>query len=219
MTAPGTVPKAYPPPLKPLLFWISPTDVRCSSLADAVAAFVVIATMHVVAAWSVIPAVMPGNALTSYRTVAVLLLLQLVVVTGTLAVRWGLITYFAWTLGTWFGASTRSLLPYFGVVVMADGVTAAKMAVASVVARMSEAGARSYLQAPRMGLDLVFQPESPLATAILSSVDGFALWYGVIVVLGLRSACGLRGGHAILVVLCLAILSTAVRLIVPALIT
>lgn len=201
---------------RPLLFWISPGDTRCASRSDAAVAFSVIATMHVVAVWSIAPAVLPAGSLASVTVVAPLLLLQMAIVVATLAVRWTLVTYFVWSLSIWRNARVKQAVPYFGVVVMADAVTAAQMAVVSMAARFSDAGARSYLQAPRMGLDLVVAPASPLGAAFLSSVDGFAVWYGIIVTIGLEAACGIRRRDAILIVLLMWVISVALRVILPA---
>lgn len=201
---------------RPLLFWISPGDTRCASRGDAAVAFCVVATMHVVAVWSIAPAVMPAGSLASARLVAPLLFLQMAIVVATLAVRWALVTYFVWSLSTWRNARVKEAIPYFGVVVMADAVTAAQMSVVSMVARVSDAGARSYLQAPRMGLDLAIAPSSPLGAAFLSSVDGFAIWYAIIVSIGLEAACGVRRRDAIMIVLFMWVFSVALRVILPA---
>jgi len=202
--------------VKPLLFWISPTDTRCVTRSDAAAAFVVVSMMHVLAAWSVMPAVMPAGSFSSPRAVALLLVVQMAIVVLTLAMRWMAITYFVWALSGFLGSTTRRVLPFFGVVVMADAVTAAQMAVASIVARVSQSGARTYLEAPRMGLDLAFRAESPFGAAVLSSLDGFAAWYAIIVVLGLHAAAGVRRRDGMVIVAAMWLVSVALRVILRA---
>lgn len=205
--------QSQPPALlKPLLFCVAPSEVRCESRTELLTAIVTVVCLHAAAMWSVVPLTIPPGTVVSAKAVAGLLTVQLALVAAGLVVRWALVTYFVWAMSA-IRQQATTLVSAGGLVVMADVVTAVQLATVSVVARYTSIGAQSYLQAPKMGLDLFFSVDSPWLGAILSSVDVFAVWYSVLMYAGLHAGCGFSRRGAALLVVGLAVLSVAVRVI------
>lgn len=188
--------------IRPFAFILSPGDWPMPSRTEVAAAAAGLCTLNVLAGWTVLPILMtgvPAAVASSGVMVTFVLLVQALLLVVTLAFRWAVGTYIAWSLGAATGAA-RDTLPYAAAVVMADAVLVVREGMLAVIIWLQHDALAPGFQAPRIGLNLVVDTGAPFIDGLLNEINMFTVWHALVLAGGLRAFAGVTGRTSALTV-------------------
>lgn len=178
--------------ISPFLFILGPRDLAAPTRRELVGAVGVLCALNILAGWMLVPLVidtLPPGVRSSTSVLTIVLLWQAAMLLCMVAVRWSVMTYIAWSVGAATGASER-WRPYLAVFVLADAVLVIRELTMLVIIWLRWPGDGGVVEAPKIGLNLLFDNLTPAINAALNQVNVFSVWHALVVVIGLQAFAG-----------------------------